>query len=462
MSAAHSPKGIAGQRARLLAGLAVALVASCEWFSKDPVVPAATYTLTVAASGTGDGRVTGDGINCVIQAGTVSGACTTNDVVANVDFELTASVNDPSLIVGWTGCAVDDGFTKCRINSFRALTVTVAIERVSLVEIMPAEVALELGDFPQVLTASARNSHDELIPLIVGPDFDREFVWTVDNPAVAEVLSGSGEESTMADVSPVAPGATTVRAGIAGITGSAGVTVVDGSVIDATIRGIVRDTLSGPGLQDVFVQAVHETSGGLPPVLTDATGAYEIPVTEAGVFSLCAIASIPRNAAPQRFVNTNCAGETVTVVGSGDYPLDLTIETGYYLAITGGPYDLTAAAGSTVPLTFGYRAWNRSSVPVTTSWIVVGLEVSSGMLQSQATALGANAGPFGNPNLPAAGPGPVTVQLTAPAAAGSYDIYARLLPVATAADATAAYVSGFPAARERNYVRIGTLTVTSL
>jgi hypothetical protein len=460
VSAVHSPKVIA-RRARLLAGLAAVLVTSCDSCGQGPAEPVVTYSLTVAASGTGDGRVTGLGFDCVVRAGTVSGACT-NEVIAENGFALTASVDEPSLITGWTNCTIDDTYTQCgRDVLVRDMTVTVSIERVSLVEIMPAAVALELGDFPQPLTALARNSHDELIPLIVGPDFDREFVWTVDNPAVAEVLSGSGPGSTMADVSPVAPGATTVRAGIAGITGSAGVTVVDGSVIDATIRGTVRDTMSGPGLQDVFVQAIHEMSGGLPPVLTDATGAYEIPVTEAGVFSLCAIASIPRNAAPQRFVNTNCAGETVTVIGSGDYPLDLTIETGYYLAITGGPYDLMATAGSSVPLTFGYRAWNRSSVPVTTSWIAIGLEVSSGVLQGQATALGANAGPFGNPNLPAAGPGPVTVQLTAPATVGSYDIYARLLPLATAAEATAAFESGFPTARERNYVKIGTLTVTS-
>ena len=351
----------------------------------------------------------------------------------------------------------------CRAaHRFSALAFLLVIATLSctgplgiIVDIIPSELVLDIGE-EAVLTLEVQTFGDAFI--------DNEPVWSSSSPNVDIVDLGPFRfEATVRGVS---EGTASITVSVdwdstnslalsedSGTeTATATVTVLPPPV-SVTIEGVVQDTMNGAGLADVYVQAVGDVVGGLPPVQTDALGQYSIPVTEVDNYSMCAIGAIPAAGIPQRFVNTNCEGEDVNVTSSSTGEVfNLNIETGYHLAVMGCPCDSTGGSDHAFTLMFDYRAWNRASVPATTTWIAVGIEGDF-----QDAALGANAGPYGTPTVDASGT--VSVDLVAPTAVGTYRIFARLLPVATAGDAEAQYESGFPAALERNYIQIGTVTV---
>ena len=283
--------------------------------------------------------------------------------------------------------------------------------------------------------------------------------WQSTAPAVLEIVGAPAPASKEDEITvrALSAGSAYIRVRVAASNGAGSVVGVDSVEVTVTfagtIEGIVRDSASGPGLPDVLVRAIGATAGSSSPVTTDATGAYSIDVTEPDTYTLCAIGIIPVASVPQRFVNTNCLNEDVVITNTSvDGSLDLTIETGYYLGFTNGPFDSNRTPGEAFSISADYRAWIREAVPATTAWIAVGIEEDA-----QDTGLGQNAGHYSNPQ-PAA-TGSVVADLTAPTTAGTYRIFARLLPVATEQDALDLYESGFANSLETNYAQIGTVTV---
>lgn len=83
----------------------------------------AVYTLTVTGAGTGNGSVTGSGINCTISAGTASGTCQAT-YSAGTAVTLTATpAGGGHTLTSWSGCAPTP--TNCTVNMTANRTVTV-------------------------------------------------------------------------------------------------------------------------------------------------------------------------------------------------------------------------------------------------------------------------------------------------------------------------------------------------
>jgi hypothetical protein len=78
-----------------------------QWLGTTPV----NYTLSVTGAGTGQGTVTGPGINCTISAGSTSGTCSAN-YASGTGVSLTATSIGASTFRGWGGhCAADGTVT---------------------------------------------------------------------------------------------------------------------------------------------------------------------------------------------------------------------------------------------------------------------------------------------------------------------------------------------------------------
>lgn len=215
-----------------------------------------------------------------------------------------------------------------------------------------------------------------------------------------------------------------------------------------TIEGqVVDDAMLG--LDGVNVRAILG-SVGVGSVTTADGGLFEIDVDQVGSYRLCAIGAIS-DSTPRRFVSTNCeqGDDEVEVSQSSNDPAfsEVSITSGYYMEATNAPFTFVdEPPGGDIMLRLNYRVWNRSSVPNTTTHIVVGIE---GVAQV-AHPVG-NAGPY-SPVMQTTGMADVTL------AASEGTIYARFLPL-DAQDAIDAYNQGFQtAARETNYVAIGTVT----
>lgn len=82
-------------------------VALYQWLGTTPV----NYMLSVTGAGTGQGTVTGSGINCTISAGSTSGTCSAN-YASGAGVSLTATSIGVSTFSGWAGnCAADGTVT---------------------------------------------------------------------------------------------------------------------------------------------------------------------------------------------------------------------------------------------------------------------------------------------------------------------------------------------------------------
>jgi len=221
--------------------------------------------------------------------------------------------------------------------------------------------------------------------------------------------------------------------------GGTGGTGGTGGALSGTITGEVLDRDNTTGLAGVFVRAILNDAGAGSDT-TESAG-FEIPVSRAGDYELCAIGVL---ADEQRWVSTDCEGapEDAAMVteSTPDVEQDLNVTTGYYLEIIIEPSNISV--GPTTTLTLDYQAWNRLSVPNGTTWIVLGIEGSA-----------QGAYEVGNAGL---APGKtevgVSVQFT-PASTGT--IFARLIPEGTEKDARDQYRDSFDNAETTNYVPIG-------
>lgn len=72
------------------------------------ITPVINYTLTVNGTGTGQGSVTGNGINCTINNGSKSGTCSAQ-VSSGSPVSLSASPSGGSTFDGWTGSCIGGG-----------------------------------------------------------------------------------------------------------------------------------------------------------------------------------------------------------------------------------------------------------------------------------------------------------------------------------------------------------------
>ncbi|MBZ0168661.1 MAG: Ig domain-containing protein [Kofleriaceae bacterium] len=78
-----------------------------QWLGTTPV----NYTLSVTGAGTGQGTVTGPGINCTISAASTSGTCSAN-YASGTGVSLIATSIGVSTFIGWGGdCAADGTVT---------------------------------------------------------------------------------------------------------------------------------------------------------------------------------------------------------------------------------------------------------------------------------------------------------------------------------------------------------------
>jgi hypothetical protein len=92
-----------------------------QWLGPDQVV---NYTLLVTGGGTGQGTVTGSGINCTISAGSTSGTCGAN-YASGTGVSLTATSIGVSTFTGWAGdCAGFGTALTCSLVTNAANSVT--------------------------------------------------------------------------------------------------------------------------------------------------------------------------------------------------------------------------------------------------------------------------------------------------------------------------------------------------
>jgi hypothetical protein len=79
------------------------------------------YTVTVAGAGTGSGAVTGGGINCSLNAGAATGACSTS-VDSGTAITLTAAPGATQTFNGWTGACTGTGTCQLTMTAARSVT----------------------------------------------------------------------------------------------------------------------------------------------------------------------------------------------------------------------------------------------------------------------------------------------------------------------------------------------------
>ena len=86
----------------------------------------ATYALTVSGSGTGQGTVTGSGINCTINNGGTSGTCQAS-YPSGTNVALTATPAGGSTFSGWSNACSGTGICTVTMNAARSVTASFAL-----------------------------------------------------------------------------------------------------------------------------------------------------------------------------------------------------------------------------------------------------------------------------------------------------------------------------------------------
>ena len=85
--------------------------------------PVTNYTLSVTGGGTGQGTVTGTGINCTISAGSTSGTCSAS-YASGTAVSLTATATGGSTFSGWGGACSGTGGCSVTMNPNKSVSAT--------------------------------------------------------------------------------------------------------------------------------------------------------------------------------------------------------------------------------------------------------------------------------------------------------------------------------------------------
>ncbi len=85
--------------------------------------PVTNYTLSVTGGGTGQGTVTGSGINCTINGGSTSGTCSVS-LASGTSVSLSATPTGGSSFSGWGGACSGNGSCSFTMNSNKSVSAS--------------------------------------------------------------------------------------------------------------------------------------------------------------------------------------------------------------------------------------------------------------------------------------------------------------------------------------------------
>jgi hypothetical protein len=139
------------------AGCSVTMTSSRSVSATFNPVAATNYTLTVTGGGSGQGTVSGNGINCSINQGNTSGTCSAS-YPSGTSVPLTASPAGGSEFSSWSGSCAGSGGCSVTMTSNRTVSASFAAVAVPFADLTPYQPS---GWSGPIVIATATGTHTD-------------------------------------------------------------------------------------------------------------------------------------------------------------------------------------------------------------------------------------------------------------------------------------------------------------